>query len=98
MINPNEKRIKSNRGETLVESLVSLLVVSLTIAFLSVAVSTAAKLNTKLRNIDVSFRYTSEPGKTARVTVNGTNISEASKQITIYESNGYLYYDGGSDS
>ena len=49
-------RLKDNRGETLIESLVSLLILTMTFAFLAVASTTAARLNAKVRDTDVSFR------------------------------------------
>lgn len=90
-------KLGNNSGETLVESLISLLVVSLTIAFLSVAASTASKLNVRIRNTDLSFRYNKETEKTVSITVSGTGGRSATEEITVYESNGYLYYDGGGD-
>ena len=48
-------RLKDNRGETLIESLVSLLILTMTFAFLAVASTTAARLNAKVRDTDVSF-------------------------------------------
>ena len=51
------KKLKSTRGETLVETLVSLLIIVLTFAFLTTSAITAAKINAKVRQRDVSFRY-----------------------------------------
>ena len=51
---------RCSRGETLVETLVSVLIAALAFAFLSTAAVTAARINAAARE-DVSFRYTAEP-------------------------------------
>ena len=43
------------RGETIVEALVSILIATLVFSFLTTAVVTAARINDKIRNEDVSF-------------------------------------------
>ena len=92
-------RLKDNRGETLIESLVSLLILTMTFAFLAVASTTAARLNAKVRDTDVSFRYAEESTDDARVELQGSvsldGIKSGLQTVTQYENNGYLYYDGG---
>lgn len=92
-------RLKDNRGETLIESLVSLLILTMTFAFLAVASTTAARLNAKVRDTDVSFRYVAESTDNARVELQGSvsldGIKSGLQTVTLYENNGYLYYDGG---
>ena len=92
-------RLKDNRGETLIESLVSLLILTMTFAFLAVASTTAARLNAKVRDTDVSFRYAAESTDNARVELQGSvsldGIKSGLPTVTLYENNGYLYYDGG---
>ncbi len=92
-------RLKDNRGETLIESLVSLLILTMTFAFLAVASTTAARLNAKVRDTDVSFRYAAESTDNARVELQGSvsldGIKSGLQTATLYENNGYLYYDGG---
>ena len=93
-------RLKDNRGETLIESLVSLLILTMTFAFLAVASTTAARLNAKVRDTDVSFRYAAESTDNAtRVELQGSvsldGIKSGLQTVTLYENNGYLYYDGG---
>ena len=92
-------RLKDNRGETLIESLVSLLILTMTFAFLAVASTTAARLNAKVRDTDVSFRYAGESTDNARVELQGSvsldGIKSGLQTVTLYENNGYLYYDGG---
>ena len=92
-------RLKDNRGETLIESLVSLLILTMTFAFLAVASTTAARLNAKVRDTDVSFRYAAESIDNAMVELQGSvsldGIKSGLQTVTLYENNGYLYYDGG---
>ena len=92
-------RLKDNRGETLIESLVSLLILTMTFAFLAVASTTAARLNAKVRDTDVSFRYAAESTDNARIELQGSvsldGIKSGLQTVTLYENNGYLYYDGG---
>ena len=51
-------KLKDKRGETLIESLVSVLIAALAFAFLATAAVSAEKINAKTRNTDISFRYT----------------------------------------
>ena len=92
-------RLKDNRGETLIESLVSLLILTMTFAFLAVASTTAARLNAKVRDTDVSFRYAAESTDNARIELQGSvsldGIKSGLQTVTLYENNGYLSYDGG---
>ena len=92
-------RLKDNRGETLIESLVSLLILTMTFACLAVASTTAARLNAKVRDTDVSFRYAAESTDNARIELQGSvsldGIKSGLQTVTLYENNGYLYYDGG---
>lgn len=92
-------RLKDNRGETLIESLVSLLILTMTFAFLAVASTTAARLNAKVRDTDVSFRYAADSIDNASVGLQGSvsldGIKSGLQTVTLYENNGYLYYDGG---
>ena len=87
-------RLKDNRGETLIESLVSLLILTMTFAFLAVASTTAARLNAKVRDTDVSFRYAAESTDNARIELQGSvsldGIKSGLQTVTLYENNGDL--------
>ena len=92
-------RLKDNRGETLIESLVSVVILNKTFAVLAVASPTAPSQNAKVRDTDVSFRYAEESTDNARVELQGSvsldGIKSGLQTVTLYENNGYLYYDGG---
>lgn len=75
----NEK-LKSNKGETLVEVLVSILIVALVTAMLAYAITTAAQINKKVENVDkiytdgvnaVSVR--TELNTSGKITIQGSN-------------------------
>ena len=86
------KKRRSKAGETLVETLASVLIAALAFAFLSTAAVTAARINAAARE-DVSFRYTAEQGKTVTVTAEGTHFGTSREEVTLYTTgNGYDYY------
>ena len=86
-------KLRNNRGETLVESLVSILIAVLAFGILATSVVTAEKINAKTRNTDVMFRYdkaTKIDGK--NVELKGTTGKTGSGKVSLYKSNGYYYY------
>ncbi len=88
------KKWQDRRGETLVETLVSILIIVLTFVFLGTAAVSAAKINTKVRDTDVSFRY-SEAAAGSQYTL---RLKSADGQrngelpVQLYQQNDYLYY------
>lgn len=91
------KKLKSNSGETLIEALAALLVVAITISFLSIAVTTAAKLNKKVRENTGAFKYdgASVTDNMARVNIKGENVNGTVKEeVTVYAYDDYYYYGG----
>lgn len=71
------KKLRSRRGETLVETLVSLLIVVLVMAFLATSIVAATRVNAKMRDADVAVRYdgTSEPASSPCPPGRGTSSS-----------------------
>lgn len=86
-------KLRDNRGETLIESLVSVLIAVLAFAVLATSVVTAEKINAQTRNTDVMFRYATEPTNPPTVTLNGKNGKNGTGMVSFYESNGYYYYN-----
>ncbi len=88
-----KKKLRSQSGETLVETLLAILVIAIAIAFLSTAVVSAARINAALHNMRQDFSYSgaavSENRGTVEVIV-GSNSKTA--QETIYEYNDYYFY------
>lgn len=96
------KKRRSKAGETLVETLVSVLIAALAFAFLSTAAVTAARINAAARE-DVSFRYNAERKETVTVTAEGTHSGTSQKtgseEVTLYTTdNGYQYYTDTTSS
>ena len=87
------RKLRSRRGETLVETLVSLLIVVLVMAFLATSIVAATRVNAKVRDADVAVRYDgiSEP---ASLTVSsGRGTSSFTVPVEKYTTeNGYCYY------
>ncbi len=94
------KKLKSNSGETLIEALAALLVVAITISFLSIAITTAAKLNEKVRENTGAFKYdgASVEDVMAHVNIKGENIDgiygTVKEEVTVYGYDDYYYYGG----
>lgn len=92
------KKLTENRGETLIESLVSILLVSLIMLFLSTAVATAARVNNQARNTDVSFVVNGEGERqtkgnlTIAAQANGQTQTFHVPANRITTKNGYTYY------
>ena len=91
-------KLRNNRGETLVESLDSILIAVLAFGILATSVVTAEKINAKTRNTDVMFRYATapteptDPKNPPTVTLTGKNGKSGSGTVLLYENNGYYYY------
>ena len=95
-------KLRDNRGETLIESLVSVLIAVLAFAVLATSVVTAEKINAQTRNTDVMFRYATEPTEPTdptdptdppRVTLSGEGSKRGTGTVSLYKSNGYYYYN-----
>ena len=88
------KKLKDSRGETLVESLASILIAVLAFAVLATTVTTAEKINAQTRNTDVMFHYAEQVTKDdATVRLQGQSGKSGSGTAALYENNGYYYYD-----
>ena len=86
-------KLRNNRGETLVESLVSILIAVLAFGILATSVVTAEKINAKTRNTDVMFRYdeATKQDQDKKIELKGA-VKSGSGTVLLYESNGYYYY------
>ena len=90
------KKLRSQRGDTLVETLAALLIVVLTMAFLATSIVTAARINAGVRETDTSLHYDgSAVQETLTITrQGGTGTGSAvRKSVSVYETEGgYRYY------
>lgn len=86
------KKLRSQRGDTLTETLAALLLVVLTMAFLATSLVTAARINAGVRQTDTALKYDAADGETKPLTITQENNSVA-KNVTVYETKGgYRYY------
>lgn len=89
-------KLRTNRGETLVETLISIIIVVISVAFLVTSITAATRINAKVKNAvssQMSFRYAdSDDSKDGSMTAGG--ILKSPINVKIYESNGYYYYEG----
>lgn len=92
------RKLKSRRGETITEVLVSLLIAVISISLLMSSVAAASKINAKVKKSlteELQFEY-----ETAVLKDDGTEVTvdfgSAAETVTIavrtYESNGYRFY------
>ena len=88
-------KLRNNRGETLVESLVSILIAVLSFGILATSVVTAEKINAKTRNTNVMFQYDTAikiDDKDDKNVERKSTDKTGSGKVLLYESNGYYYY------
>jgi len=87
------KKLKSSRGESLGETLVSLLIASLAIVLLAGAIVTAGRINASLQNDDVVFRRGTPAESVGSVTLTMGSDS-VSVPVNVYSTeNDYSYYE-----
>lgn len=87
-------KLRDNRGETLIESLASILIAVLAFAVLATSVVTAEKINArtrKERKENEMFSYTDATPSGGTVTLTGSG-KHGTGNVTLYESKGYYYY------
>lgn len=86
------KKLRSQRGDTLTETLAALLLVVLTMAFLATSLVTAARINAGVRQTDTALKYDDDEGEKKPLTITRENNS-VTKSVTVYETEGgYRYY------
>lgn len=97
------KKLLQKQGETLIESLVSILLVTFIMLFLSTAIVAAARINKRLRDTDISYKangtevtVAGEENPTVKVrkaeSASGQD-AEITSPISVYKTtNGYVYY------
>ena len=86
------KKLRSQRGDTLTETLAALLLVVLTMAFLATSLVTAARINAGVRQTDTALKYDDAVGEKKPLTITRENNS-VEKNVKVYETKGgYRYY------
>lgn len=87
------QKLRSRRGETLVETLAAILIAALAFSFLATAAVTATRINARTRSTDVTFHYAGTR-RDGRVTLS-EGATSVTGSIDLYTDNGYDYYTGG---
>ena len=86
------KKLRSQRGDTLTETLAALLLVVLTMACLATSLVTAARINAGVRQTDIALKYDAAEGEKKPLTITRENNS-VTKSVKVYETKGgYRYY------
>ena len=94
MNNSAATKLRSNSGESIVETLVTMIILSLAVVMLSGAVVTSARVNQRAENADTAFissqnRPVSHMISISKVTGEGANLN-----VNLYQTeNGYIYYE-----
>ena len=91
------KKLKSSRGESLGETLVSLLIASLAIVLLAGAIVTAGRINASLQNDDVVFRRGTPTESVGSVTLTMGSDSVSVPANVYSTENDYSYYEIKND-
>lgn len=93
-----EVRLKDTSGETIVETLVTMIILSLAVIMLSGAVVTSARVNAKADNTDTAFyvdegQLTQESG--VMIITDGSGAANAATlDVKVYKTeNDYIYYE-----
>lgn len=87
------KKLRSQRGDTLMETLAALLLVVLTMAFLATSLVTAARINAGVRQTDTALKYDNATEKPGTLTITRQPDRPVEKNVTVYETKGgYRYY------
>lgn len=92
-----KRKLLSKRGETLVEVMVSLVIVILIISMLPMALETAARINARVKDIDTICSRTMADSTKTTVSVsilNGVGATVDTIPVQGYRENGFTYYDG----
>ena len=86
------QKLRSQRGDTLMETLAALLLVVLTMAFLATSLVTAARINAGVRQTDTALKCDNATESSGTLTITRGN-SSVTKSVTVYETEGgYRYY------
>ncbi|MBQ9545151.1 MAG: hypothetical protein IJV00_08495 [Clostridia bacterium] len=94
------KRLCSKSGESITETLIAILMISLTFLFLASAVVTAAKANEAIKHNEINLVIESAPEDAGEITVN-IEYTAGSTDHTVtltanmfrYDEEGYCYYE-----
>jgi len=84
------KKLRSRRGESLVEVLAAILILTMSMMVLAVGMSAAGKVSSTIKTEETSFTLANAAKKDAVVKLEDYEIDVASGYLT---ENGYYYYE-----
>lgn len=97
-----QRKLRGTAGETIAETLVTMIILSLAVLMLAGAVVTAARVNKQADNTDTAFRTGSALGGSYSVTItdedSSKEISSISIPVQVYQTDNksntkYIYYE-----
>ncbi|MBQ2837904.1 MAG: hypothetical protein IJE67_07235 [Peptococcaceae bacterium] len=88
------KKLKSDKGETLVETLISMLIVVLSVTMLAGSIVTAARINQAAKDMNAPVQLDNVSDKAAVVKL--THVGAADSAIDVVAIDVVLYKTGGS--
>ena len=82
-------------GETIAETLVTMIILSLSVLMLAGAVVSSAKVTSKADNTETAFTAAQENGTAAAMKITGGDMTDsATLGVTVYRTeNDYIYYE-----
>ena len=90
-----KKKISSQRGETILETLIALLIIVVSISMLTTTIVRSASILKQSRDeAEEGFSYGKDSTVPASVTLSGENISLGTRSVNVYktEQHGVTYY------
>ena len=90
------KKLKSDKGETLVETLISMLIVVLSVTMLAGSIVTAARINQSAKDMNAPVQLDNVSDKAAVVKLTHVGAADSEINVTLYNTGGsvpYYYYE-----
>ena len=90
------KKLKSDKGETLVETLISMLIVVLSVTMLAGSIVTAARINQAAKDMNAPVQLDNVSDKAAVVKLTHVGAEASAINVTLYKTGGsvpYYYYE-----
>ena len=94
MNNSAATKLRSNSGESIVETLVTMIILSLAVVMLSGAVVTSARVNQRAEHADTAFISSQNRPVSHMISVSKGTGEGANLNVNLYQTeNGYIYYE-----
>ena len=94
MNNSAATKLSSNSGESIVETLVTMIILSLAVVMLSGAVVTSSRVNQRAENADTAFINSQNQPVSHMISILKGTGEGANLNVNLYQTeNGYIYYE-----